>query len=177
MIQEIYQKALKFAGEKHANQQVPGSSANYLLHISNVAMEVLQSHAATPDFDLELAVQTAILHDTIEDTAATFDEVAENFGGKVAKAVSALSKNKNLSTKQEQMEDSLKRINACDKEAGIVKLADRITNLQGPPYHWTKEKAASYREEAILILARLKGKNEYLESRLAAKIEAYKQYL
>lgn len=177
MIQEIYQKALKFAGEKHANQQVPGSSANYLLHISNVAMEVLQSHAATPDFDLELAVQTAILHDTIEDTAATFEEVAENFGEKVAKAVSALSKNKNLSSKQEQMEDSLKHINACDKEAGIVKLADRITNLQGPPNHWTKEKAASYREEAKLILARLKGKNEYLESRLAAKIEAYKQYL
>ncbi|MEM8891118.1 MAG: bifunctional (p)ppGpp synthetase/guanosine-3',5'-bis(diphosphate) 3'-pyrophosphohydrolase, partial [Bacteroidota bacterium] len=58
--------------------------------------------------------------------------------------------------------------NASEKEAGIVKLADRITNLQGPPYHWSKEKAASYREEAKLILDSLKGKNAYLESRLAA---------
>ncbi|MEM8891119.1 MAG: HD domain-containing protein [Bacteroidota bacterium] len=143
MIQEIYQKAMKFAGEKHAHQQVPGSQANYLLHISNVAMEVLQAHAAEANFDLELAVQVAILHDTIEDTDATFEEVGEHFGERVAKSVSALSKDKHLPSKKEQMEDSLKRLNASEKEAGIVKLADRITNLQGPPYHWSKEKAAS----------------------------------
>ena len=168
---------MKFAGEKHAHQQVPGSKANYLLHISNVAMEVLQAHAAEANFDLELAVQAAILHDTIEDTDATFEEVAENFGERVAKSVSALSKNTSLPDKQEQMLDSLQRLNACEKEAGIVKLADRITNLQGPPYHWSKEKAANYREEAKLILSSLSGKNNYLESRLEAKIEAYKQYL
>ena len=40
MIQSIYQKAMKFAGEKHASQKVPGSNANYLLHLSNVAMEI-----------------------------------------------------------------------------------------------------------------------------------------
>ncbi|MEL6251676.1 MAG: HD domain-containing protein [Bacteroidota bacterium] len=177
MIQEIYQKAMKFAGEKHAQQKVPGSPANYLLHIANVSMEVLQAHAAKPDFDLELAVQAAILHDTIEDTDTTFEEVEEKFGEKVAKSVSALSKDKKLPSKKEQMEDSLKRLNASDKEAGIVKLADRITNLQGPPYHWSKEKATNYREEAKLILSSLKGKNEYLESRLAAKIEAYKEYV
>lgn len=177
MIQEIYQKAMRFAGEKHAHQQVPGTQANYLLHISNVAMEVLQAHAAEANFDLALAIQAAILHDTIEDTDATFEEVAEHFGERVANSVSSLSKNTSLPDKKEQMLDSLQRLNTSEKEAGIVKLADRITNLQSPPKHWSKEKAANYREEAKLILSILSGKNDYLESRLEAKIEAYKQYL
>ena len=177
MIQEIYQKAMRFAGEKHAHQQVPGTQANYLLHISNVAMEVLQAHAAEANFDLALAIQAAILHDTIEDTDATFEEVAEHFGERVANSVSSLSKNTSLPDKKEQMLDSLQRLHASEKEAGIVKLADRITNLQSPPKHWSKEKAANYREEAKLILSSLSGKNDYLESRLEAKIEAYKQYL
>ena len=49
-IQELYQKAMKFAGEMHHEQKVPGTNANYLLHISNVAMEVLMAYAHKPDF-------------------------------------------------------------------------------------------------------------------------------
>lgn len=173
MTQDLYQKAMQFAGEKHSKQKVPGSSANYLLHISNVAMEVLVAYNFDDSFDLDFAIQTAILHDTIEDTSADFDEIKAEFGEPIAKAVLALTKNDELASKAEKMTDSLKRINQLQLEVGLVKLADRITNLQTPPAHWSKEKIAAYCEEAKLISKTLSNKNAYLNDRLDAKIVDY----
>lgn len=177
MTQEIYQKAIKFAGEKHKNQMVPGTSSNYLLHVSNVAMEILVAYNAANTFDIDFAVQLAILHDTIEDTKTEFNELKEVFGERVALGVLALSKNETLTGKREQMLDSLDRINALENEVGMVKLADRITNLQQPPYYWTNEKILSYLDEAILISKELNNKNNYLNSRLENKILEYRKYL
>ncbi|WP_299437744.1 HD domain-containing protein [uncultured Aquimarina sp.] len=175
MTQELYQKAMKYAGEKHSEQKVPGTNANYLLHISNVAMEVLMAYQADHNFDLDFAVQVAVLHDTIEDTTASFEEIKNEFDDAIAVAVQALTKNESLPTKEERMKDSLARINALQKEVGLVKIADRITNLQTPPKHWTKEKIGKYCEEAKLISVSLQGKNEYLHHRLNQKIEGYEK--
>jgi guanosine-3',5'-bis(diphosphate) 3'-pyrophosphohydrolase len=57
-----------------------------------------------------------------------------------------------------------------------VKLADRITNLQPPPQHWSIEKITDYHKQAVLIAASLKGGNEYLENRLQEKISDYSKY-
>jgi len=73
------------------------------------------------------------------------------------------------------MNDSLARINILEKEVGLVKIADRITNLQTPPQHWTKEKTHKYWEEAKLISISLQGKNEYLHQRLNKKIKEYEK--
>ena len=175
-IQEIYQKALKFAGEKHSEQKVPGSEANYLLHISNVCMEILVAYSENKSFDVDFAIQVAALHDVIEDTDTSFEEVVDLFGESVACGVSALSKDKTFENKRESMLDSLSRIQAQPKEVGMVKLADRITNLQKPPHYWTNEKIKKYKTEAQTILSALKGRNEYLEKRLAKKIGEYAIY-
>lgn len=177
MTQEIYQKAIKFAGEKHKDQKMPGSNSNYLLHISNVSMEILMAYAIEKNFDVDFAIQLAILHDTIEDTDTEFSELKETFGERVAQGVLALSKNENLPSKEEQMLDSLSRINLLEKEVGMVKLADRITNLQEPPYYWNNDKIDRYRKEAELISETLSDKNDYLNKRLLGKIEEHKQYL
>lgn len=177
MTQELYQKAMQFAGEKHSNQKVPGTNSNYLLHISNVAMEVLMAYNVETNFDLDFAIQTAILHDTIEDTSADFEEIKTVFGEHIAEAVQALTKNEKLENKEDRMIDSLYRINQLSKEVGLVKLADRITNLQSPPNHWSKEKVKKYHKEATLISATLRDKNTYLNNRLNQKIEAYKKYV
>lgn len=177
MTQDLYQKAIQFAAEKHCNQKMPGSKANYLQHISNVAMEILLAYSSNNGFDVDLAVQIAILHDIIEDTDSDFEEVKNLFGLKVANGVLALTKNNELPTKKEQMLDSLHRINQLEKEVGMVKLADRITNLQVPPHYWDKDKKISYLEEAKLIAETLKNKNDYLNSRLQKKIEEYTQYI
>lgn len=175
MTQELYQKAIKFAGEKHSEQKVPGTNSNYLLHLSNVAMEVLIAHSFDDVFDIDFAVQIALLHDTIEDTNTTFEDIKSNFGVAIAEAVQALSKNETLQSKREKMMDSLTRINKLAKEVAIVKLADRITNLQTPPRHWNKSKVISYCEEAKLISSTLSDKNEYLNKRLSLKITAYEK--
>lgn len=177
MTQELYQKAMKFAGEKHFDQQVPGTTANYLLHISNVAMEVLTAYSFGEAFDIDFAIQVAILHDTLEDTPTDYEELSTTFGEAIAVAVQALTKDEKLSSKRERMLDSLQRINHLQNEVGLVKLADRITNLQPPPSYWDGNKIASYLEEARLIAEALKDKNEYLVTRLNRKIKEYEQYL
>lgn len=176
MIQETYQKAMRFAGEKHACQQVPGTTANYLLHISCVAMEVLQAHCEEPDFDLAFAIKVAILHDTLEDTNTKPDELTFHFGTEITAGVQALTKDKSLPAKQERMEDSLGRILAQPKEIAIVKIADRITNLQKPPDYWTGTKRAAYLEEAKVIAKVLSGKHPFLDKRIQRKISEYKAY-
>jgi (p)ppGpp synthase/HD superfamily hydrolase len=176
MTQELYQKAIKFAGEKHKNQKVPGTEANYLLHISNVAMEIIFAYKENDNFDIDFAVQVALLHDTLEDTTTEFTELVEKFGEKIAIGVQALTKDESLISKKEKMADSLNRINKLVKEVGMVKLADRITNLQEPPKHWKKNKILKYLNEANVINEMLKGKNEYLNKRLQSKITEYKKY-
>jgi guanosine-3',5'-bis(diphosphate) 3'-pyrophosphohydrolase len=174
-IQESYQKAIRFAGERHGNQKLPASKASYLVHLSNVAMEVILAEQHTDDFDLDFAVQIALLHDVLEDTPASFEEVSESFSGEIAEAVLALSKNEDLPG-DIQIPDSLMRIKPLRKEVWAVKLADRISNMQMPPKTWNLEKKKQYRQVAKLILQELKGGNTYLESRLEKKIKEYKRY-
>lgn len=175
MTQELYQKAMKYAGEQHNKQLVPGTQSNYLLHVSNVAMEVLMAYNFDNSFDIDFAIQVAILHDTLEDTEARFEELVLIFGESIAIAVQALTKNELLETKEAQMIDSLNRINSLRVEVGLVKLADRITNLQTPPCHWSNKKIKAYCAEAKLIAAVLSNKNEYLNNRIVEKILEYER--
>ena len=174
--QTLYLKAIKFAGEKHSKQKVPGTSSNYLLHLSNVAMEILIASYNTKNFDLDFAVQVALLHDTMEDTETTLNELELIFGTQIAEAVLALTKNEDL-PKDVQIQDSIIRIKKLQSEVWAVKLADRISNLQAPPPYWDSEKKQNYFSQSKLILKELRDGNEYLEKRLEAKIIEYKNYL
>lgn len=166
--QSTFQKAMKFAAEAHAQQTVPGSSANYLLHISNVVMEIIMAHHNEPTFDLEFAIQVGALHDVLEDVEDITEEVLlENFSNEVVEAVKTLTKDDNIKDKELKLLDSLDRIASSKfKEASIVKLADRITNLQPPPPHWSQEKCEAYAEQARKILIQLGDANQYLAERL-----------
>lgn len=175
-IQTLYQKTILFAAEKHKTQKVPGTDLTYLVHLSNVAMEVLIASNYTAGMDLSFAVQLALLHDTIEDTETTFEEIETNFGSRVATGVNALTKNACL-PKRDSMIDSLKRIKQHPKEVWAVKLADRITNLQKPPGHWNNEKKLTYLKEAELILNELSEGNIYLAERLRIQNKDYKKFV
>lgn len=172
--QSLYQKAIRFAATKHAaqNQTIPGTNLPYVVHLSNVAMEILIASFHSENLDLGFAVQVALLHDTLEDTSTTFEELETKFGVEVAKAVLALTKSAELPD-EEQMQDCLKRIKLLPPEVRAVKLADRITNLQPPPPHWNNERIIRYRDESRLILSELKDGNDFLAKRLEGKIEEY----
>jgi guanosine-3',5'-bis(diphosphate) 3'-pyrophosphohydrolase len=171
-IPELWLQAWHFAARAHREQKVPGNGFPYVVHVGAVAMEVLVAHQAVPFADPGLALQCALLHDTIEDTAVTEADVRASFGPAVAAGVRALSKDPAL-PKAEAMADSLRRIREQPREVWAVKLADRITNLQVPPPHWTAEKIATYRGEAEKILATLGEAHATLAARLARKIAAY----
>jgi len=55
----------------------------------------------------------------------------------------------------------------------MVKMADRIANLQPPPAHWTRDKIAAYRDEAAQIHAALRQASPLLAQRLLDKITTY----
>jgi guanosine-3',5'-bis(diphosphate) 3'-pyrophosphohydrolase len=175
-LQEAYNKAIAFAATRHTGQLLPGTTLPYIIHVTNVCMEVLVAGHKTAGFDLPFAVKVALLHDTLEDTATSFDELAAEFGDSVAEAVLALTKFSNL-PKEEQIADSLKRIKLQPKEVWAVKLADRIANLQAPPLEWDYKKRLKYQSDAQMIWDELHKGNEYLGRRLHSKIIDYQQFV
>jgi (p)ppGpp synthase/HD superfamily hydrolase len=174
--QELYIRAYKYAARSHHGQYVPGSDLPYITHLSFVSMEIMSSLSVGNKRNGDLAVQCALLHDTLEDTGVTYEQVKEKFGIVVACGVQALTKNIKLD-ENKQMEDSLRRIKKQPKEIWMVKMADRITNLQPPPSHWNNEKRKEYRNEANQIYNSLKDADEYLALRLENKIEDYKNFI
>lgn len=176
--QTLYQEAIKFATAKHLekSQKVPGTDLPYVVHLSNVAMEIIIASFNSDNFNLGFAIQVALLHDTIEDTATDYAELENKFGVEIAKAVSALTKNSEL-PKEQQMQDCLTRIKKLQSEVWAVKLADRITNLQPPPPNWSEEKKIKYQKEARIILSELKDGNDFLVRRMEKKIEEYGNYI
>ncbi len=175
--QDRYIKAWNFACAAHQGQLVPGTDLAYVNHVGLVAMEVMAALAnGEPVANPDLLVGCALLHDTLEDTPTTFAELVQEFGEEVARGVLALSKNRALPGKAAKMRDSLERIQQQPCEVWMVKLADRITNLQPPPSSWNIEKIRRYRDEALCIGEALGGASPYLNQRLQGKIEQYRQY-
>ncbi len=176
-VQNLYQKAIIFATSKHMEkgQKVPGTDLPYVVHLSSVAMEIIIAACNSENFNLEFAIQVALLHDIIEDTSTTIGELKDNFGIDIAHAVLALTKN-SLLPKDQQMKDSIRRIKVLQYEVWAVKLADRIANLQTPPPYWDIQKMLNYQSEAKIILMELNESNKYLANRLERMIEEYAKY-
>jgi (p)ppGpp synthase/HD superfamily hydrolase len=172
---DLYVAALRFAAAKHRDQRVPGTELPYVVHVASVAAEVIAALPAAGLAAPDLAVQCALLHDTVEDTGTRVEELEIVFGADVAAGVLALTKDARL-PKAERMADSLRRIRDQPREVWLVKLADRITNLAPPPSGWTREKCAAYREEAVVIADALGAANPQLDQRLRARIEAYRAH-
>lgn len=168
--QDLFKRTLDFAAKAHGPQQVPGSGAPYVVHLVKVATEVLR--AADGSFDVDFAMQCALLHDCVEDAGVEVEALHLEFGSRVANGVHALTKD-DLVSKPERMADSLRRIKAQPREVWLVKLADRITNLEPAPAHWTAEKRAAYRAEAQAICDALGEAHAGLAARMREKIASY----
>ena len=176
--QEKYLKALNFAAVAHKEQKTP-KGLPYISHISSVAMEVIHAcEEGKMELDkADMAITCALLHDVIEDTKFTYNDIFNEFGLEVAEGVDALTKDKTLATKQLQMQDSLEKLLGQPYQVQMVKLADRITNMQKPPENWDSQKVFNYHKEAKFILSCLKNSNAYLSKRLEEKINEYRVYI
>lgn len=175
------QDTWQLVSKLHQGQSYGGPGNNerieYINHLGSVTFEVMNALMRTPQMNARLALCCAMLHDSIEDTAFSYEDVRAQFGAEVANGVMALTKQDTIADQHAKMTDSLHRIKQQPKEVWAVKMADRICNLYAPPYYWSRDKKLSYLEEARLILAELGEGNAYLAGRLKARIEAYHRFL
>ena len=181
--QDEYERAFWVAARAHhaAGQRYPSTQLPYLCHVALVAQEVMAALAAERHADADLALQCACLHDCLEDTRVTYAQLLSSFGPAVADGVQALSKDEAAAAgapdqaqgKARMMDDSLGRIRQQPRAVWLVKLADRITNLQQPPHFRSRQKRERYQEEARRILAALGESGPFLAARLDERIRAY----
>lgn len=170
--QETYIEAYRFAAEAHKGQCFKGTDLPYIVHVNLVCMEIMAALVVEKERDGDLAIQCALLHDVLEDTQTSFEDLQRSFGQQVADGVKALSKDESIH-ETHRLVDSLSRIREQPHEVWMVKLADRITNLQPPPPKWTKEKINDYLAGARQIHATLKDASPTLAARLEKKITNY----
>lgn len=178
MLADTILKAWNYASELHIDQHystASGKKLPYINHIGAVVNELSLCllHSEGEDYDRELLLVSAILHDSIEDTPATFEAVESKFGTAIARGVNALSKDSSIEKKSDRMIDSLRRIKEEPREISMVKMADRIINLQPPPNYWSGKKVTAYKQEALLIHKELGAANAYLADRLMRRIKEY----
>lgn len=176
--QEKYLKAMNFAARVHGDQKT-AHGLPYITHLTSVAMEILHAceEGQIKVEDTDFAITIAFLHDVLEDTQTSFDEIADEFDDNVAVAVESLTKDESIANKKQKMADCINRILTQNYVVQSVKLADRISNLQTPPEHWDSDKIYSYFEESKFILSCLKNANAFLSKRLEDKINNYRIYI
>jgi (p)ppGpp synthase/HD superfamily hydrolase len=172
---ESWEKAFGFAAQAHGSQLTPDGYP-YIYHIGLVAFELLSGLGDDSGVDADFALQCALLHDVLEDTDVTYEDLTREFGRRVADGVLALTKNSQLE-KGNRMADSLARIVAQPREVWMVKLADRISNMRKPPSSWTNEKITAYLDEARMIHQALGSADASLSVRLMKKIEEYARFI
>ena len=125
----LLDKAIIFAVNAHRGQLRKGSNAPYILHPMEAAAIVA---AMTDD---EEVIAAAVLHDTVEDTAVTLDEICEQFGKRVAELVAAESENKRedkpaASTWKIRKEETIEHLKTAPKEVKMLTLGDKLSNIR-----------------------------------------------
>ncbi len=117
--------AAYFAAEKHRDQRRKSDDSPYINHPLGVA-DILWHVGTVIDQNVLAA---AILHDTVEDTNTTLDEIARIFGPHVSHIVAEVTDNKKL-PKHERKMQQIYRASDLSEEATLVKLADKLYNLR-----------------------------------------------
>jgi (p)ppGpp synthase/HD superfamily hydrolase len=149
-------QAAEFAADAHAHQRRKGEKAEpYLNHLIEVAALVAQATDGDAD-----AVIAALLHDTIEDTTATAEDIESRFSRPIAALVLELTDDKNL-LKHERKNLQVVKAPHKSRAASIIKLADKTSNLRAiaaSPPPWPDERKRAYVEWAKEVVAGLPNK-------------------
>jgi guanosine-3',5'-bis(diphosphate) 3'-pyrophosphohydrolase len=155
--------ALNFAAIKHRDQRRKDVEASpYINHPIEVA-ELLSRVGLISDI---VVLQSAILHDTIEDTQTTPNEIEALFGSEVSSIVQEVTDNKSL-PKSERKRLQIEHSRHLSPRAKLVKIADKIANVQAvtqsPPADWSDDRRREYLDWSEQVVAGLRGCNTYLE--------------
>ncbi|KAL1922015.1 uncharacterized protein VTP21DRAFT_10657 [Calcarisporiella thermophila] len=154
----------EFASRKHALQKRKDGVTPYIVHPLGVAKLLVESGV----HDLA-TLQAAVLHDLIEDTDTTLEELNQCFGKEVSDLVVECSDDKSL-PKQVRKRLQIEHAPQVSFKAKNIKLADKLYNLrdltQCVPKGWTPERVQEYFVWAKQVTDQLKGTNHFLEMQL-----------
>jgi guanosine-3',5'-bis(diphosphate) 3'-pyrophosphohydrolase len=154
--------ALHFAADKHRDQRRKGEDASPYINHPIVVAEILARYGITDPVTLE----AAILHDTIEDTETTAEELEFHFGPEVRDVVMEVTDDKSR-PKSERKEIQIRQAAGLSRRAKLVRIADKISNvhdvLHAPPADWPVEWRLSYIDWTERVVHGCRGTHQRLE--------------
>jgi guanosine-3',5'-bis(diphosphate) 3'-pyrophosphohydrolase len=157
-------RAVAFAAEKHKNQRRKDADATPYVNHPIALANVLKQEGEVGDVAVLVA---AILHDTIEDTETTADELRAIFGEEITSIVLEVTDDKSL-PKAERKRLQIEHAEVASPKAKLVKLADKICNLRdiatSPPADWSADRKKDYFDWAKQVVEGCRGANVRLEA-------------
>jgi guanosine-3',5'-bis(diphosphate) 3'-pyrophosphohydrolase len=156
-------QALAFAADKHKNQRRKDAQITPYINHPIDLVNVLVNQGGVVSWDVLCA---ALLHDVIEDTETTEEELLAHFGKKVTAIVKEVTDDKSLA------KDVRKRLQVehapfASHEAKLVKLADKICNvrdiLSSPPTGWDLRRKQEYFAWSAAVVLGIRGTNSKME--------------
>gem|GEM_PF-253205 len=152
---DLIVRALAFAAHKHRDQRRKDRDRSPYINHPIALVQVLVNEAQIRD---PLVLAAALLHDTIEDTATTLEELAQAFGPEIAALVNELTDDKRL-PKADRKRLQVEHAPTLSDRAKRVKIADKICNLrdvdQSPPVGWSIARRQAYFDWAAQVVSAL----------------------
>ena len=160
----VFVKAVAFAADKHRTQRRKDADASPYINHPIALANVLANEGGVTDV---VVLSAAVLHDTIEDTNTTAEELTAIFGAKITATVLDVTDDKSLD-KHDRKQRQIEHAPHISKEAKLVKLADKICNLRdilvSPPADWSPERKQGYFDWAAKVVAGVRGVHPELEA-------------
>lgn len=159
-------RCVDFCARKHKNQKRKDSEGTpYINHPVGVA-HILTEEGGVTDPDVIMA---ALLHDTVEDTETTLEEIENIFGEKIRNIVDEVTDDKNL-PKMIRKQLQIEHAPGSSHEAKLVKLADKLYNLRDlqreTPVGWDEKRVKEYFIWSSKVIEGLRGTNKIIEDEL-----------
>ena len=160
----IFVQAVAFAADRHRRDKRKDADASPYINHPVALANVLANEGGVYDVTVLCA---ALLHDTIEDTETTVEELQALFGAKIASVVLEVTDDKSLD-KQVRKQQQVEHAPHMSNEAKLIKLADKISNLRDilatPPTDWSAQRKQEYFDWAARVVAGVRGVHPELES-------------
>ena len=177
MTHTLILKAAHFAAKKHRDQRRKDKHASpYIIHPISVALAITQIGGVD---DPEI-LAAALLHDTLEDTDTTPEELEAEFGKKVCEYVLDVSDDKTL-PKDERKRRQIEHAKQISKGAALIKLGDKISNvtdvINNPPEDWDINRRKEYLDWAEKVIENCPKVNDRMENKFKEIIKQGREAL
>lgn len=157
-------KAVEFAAHKHKDQRRKDAAASPYINHPIALAHILANEGGITDPEV---ICGALLHDTLEDTETSPQELETAFGTAIKNIVLEVTDDKTL-PKDKRKQLQIEHAAHISAKAKLVKLADKIANLRdiaaAPPHDWTLERKQAYFDWAKAVVDNLRGVHPQLEA-------------